>query len=348
MTEIKEYSSDFSNGDNNNGKGKYLLEEFYHPPEEVQKFIYGVYDKYIKWRALREMNYKWFNDRSLTDYLDDSRKKFWGYLPLNADADTPQFFFPETRNQIIGILSKIANLRMKPSFEGVEGFDLVKSTLLKDLFEYWRRGSNRKISNFWQFLYNIINGTVIVFTAYNNKIRKVKNIVMHDPETGHTEYKEETLDESDVEDVIVNLEDFYFPKIWEPDIQQQDEVIWRTLVKWQDFKNAFDGYSNASLVVPGSQFADSSIFADFLSYDVRGSDFVEVIKFFSAPKDRYAIIANGVLLNPLKDKEGKEEIAPLPWNHKKLPFSKTLYEPLDSTFFFGMPLAQKVKARRKH
>lgn len=323
---------------------KVLLEELYRPPAGIQEFIFDVYAKLMRWRTVRDNPYKQYNQQSCTDYWQDSRQKFWGFLPISSDADTPQFFFPETRNQVIGILSKIANLRMKPSFEGVEGFDLVKATLLKDLFEHWRRMANRKITNFWQFFYTVVNGTCIVFTAYNNKKRKVKNITMHDPDTGKTAFKEEELDESDVEDTICNLEDIYIPKIWEPNMQQQDELIWKTLMKWDDFKNAFKNYTNVSFVVPGNQFADSSIFAEFLSYDVKGSEFVEVIKYFNVPEDQYAIIANGVLLNPIKNESDEEEVCPLPWNHKKLPFSKTIFEPLEPNFFYGMPLPQKVKS----
>jgi len=324
-------------------KEKILLEQFYKPPRNIQEFIFEVYEKYIKWRALREQPYKQFNNQTLTNYLLEARKKFWGYLPISFEQDTPQFFFPETRNEIIKILSKIANLRLKPTFEGVENFDIIKATILKDLFEYWRRGANRKIENFWQFLYNVINGTVVTFIAYNSRVKKVKNIVYHDPETGETEYEDDIKDESDVKETIVNLEDLYIPKIWEPNIQEQEEIIWRTLMKWSDFRNSFKGYEFSDFVVPGSQFADASIFKDFMAYDVRGGEFVEVIKYFNAAKDQYAIIANGVLLNPIKRK-GKQEIAPLPWNHKKLPFAKTIFEPIDATFFYGMPLAQKVKS----
>jgi hypothetical protein len=168
---------------------------------------------------------------------------------------------------------------------------------------------------------------------------------MYDPKTGATEWKEEELDESDVEDVICYLEEIFIPKIWEPDIQQQDELIWRQMMKFSDFKNAFKGYSNARYVMPGSQFSDSSIFSDFISYDVRGSDFVEVFKYYNVPKDQYAIIANGVLLNGVEDAEKKCEVpSPLPWNHKKLPFSKSIFEPIEPTFFYGMPLAIKVKS----
>jgi len=324
---------------------KVFLEDFYHPSEEVRQFIFKVYEKYIKWNALKNQNYKQFGGTTLNSYLDDARKKFWGYIPLSYDTDTPQFFFPETRNQIIKMLSKIANLKSKPSFEGVEGFDIIKATVLRDFFQYWSRKANRKLDNFWQYLYNIINGTVIVFTAYNSREREVKRVTLHDPHTGKTEYKKEMIDESDVKETIVNLEDFFIPKLWEPNVQEQEECIWRTLMKFSDFKNAFEGYDLVDTVVPGTQFADMSIFSQFLSYDVRGQDFVEVIKYFNVPKDQYAIIANGVLLNPIVDPEtGEEKIAPLPWNHKKLPFSKTIFEPIDATFFYGMPLAEKVKS----
>jgi len=328
--------------------GKYpklLLEEFYKPTEEIQEFIFDIYTKYIQWKSLREQPYKQFNLQTCSDYWQDARQKYWGYLPVSFDNDTPQFFFPETRNQITQVLAKIANLKMKPRFEGVEGFDILKATLLKSLFEYWRRGANRKIANFWQFLYAVINGTVIVHTAYNSKIRNVKNITLYDASTGETQWTDEKLDESDVEDVICYLEDIYFPKLWEPDIQQQDEIIWRTMLKLSDFKNAFKGYPLSKYVMPGSQFSDTSIFSDFLSYDIRGSDFVEVFKYYNASKDMFGIIANGVLLNPVIDAKSKNEVPmPLPWNHKRLPFSKTIFEPIDSSFFYGMPLAQKVKS----
>lgn len=317
------------------------LEDIYRPDKEVQEFTFDVYSKFFKWRALREQPYKQFNQQNLTDWLNEGRQKFWGYLPLSFDVDTPQFFFPETRNQIIGILSKVANLKMKPSFEGVEGFDIIKATILKDLFELWRRSANRKINNFWQFLYNVINGTAIVFTAYKSNKRTVSNIKYYDPETGKTEYEESEVDDSDVEDVVCNLEDIYIPKLWEPNIQKQNELIWRTLVKLDDFKIEFGKYPMSKFVMPGSQFSDSSIFSDFISYDVKGTDFVEVVKYFNVAKDQYAIIANGVLINPVKN---KRKISPLPWNHKILPFSKTIFEPLDANFFYGMSLPQKVKS----
>jgi len=323
---------------------KVFLEEYYKPSKDVQEAIFDVYEKFIRWRSLREQGYKQFNGKQLQDWLQESREKYWGYLPVSYDLDVPQFFVPETRNQVNYILSKIANLRMKPAFEGVENFDVIKATILKDFFEYWRRSSNKKTKNFWAFLYTVINGTAIEFIGYKSKKHQVKDITMFDPISGEVEWTDREDEESDPVEVLCNLEDIYIPKLWEPDIQEQEELIWRTLMKWSDFKNAFSGYELSEYVMPGMQFADQSIFSQFLAYDVKGSDFVEVLRYFNAPKDRYMIIANGVLLNPVKQKGSRDEIvSPLPWNHKKLPFAKTIFEPLDASFFYGMSLPQKVK-----
>ncbi len=323
-------------------KNKIRLEDIYKPSRRVQEKIFDVYEKFLRWRSLREQPYKQFNGIQMSEYLQRSREKFWGWMPLSFDNDVPQFFFPETRNQVIGVLSEIANLRLKPSFEGTQGFNLVKATLLKDLFEYWQRSTNEKLKSFWNFLYTIVNGTCIVFVAYRDRERKVREITEYDPHTGESKWKERDIDDSEIVEEIVNLEDFYVPKIWEPNLQDQEEVIWRTLIKWSDFKNSFAGYELMDTVVPGMQFADNSIFSQFLSYDVRGGDYVEIIRYFNVPKDEYMIIANGVLLNPVRI-NGEDNVSPLPWNHKELPFAKTVFEPIDPTFFYGMPLAMKVK-----
>ena len=322
---------------------KKLLEDVYRPPKEIQEAIFDVYDYLIKWRSLREQSYKQFNGQAFSDWLQESREKFWGYLPISSDLDTPQFFFPETRNQVGLALAKVAGLKMKPHFDGVEGFDMVTATILKDLFESWRRSSNKKIRSFWQFLYTVVNGTCVVFVGYRSKKHKVKNIEYYDPATGETRFKEEMMDDSDVFDEICNLEDIYIPKPWEQDIQEQGRLIWRTLLTWKDFKSLFKAYDLMEMVMPGMQFADASIFTQFMSYDVRGGDFVEVIRYFDVEKDRYMIIANGVLLNPIKEKGDKQSISPMPWNHKKLPFAKTVFEPIDASFFYGLSLPQKIK-----
>ena len=195
---------------------KILLEDFYRPTREIQEAIFEVYEKFIRFRSLREQSYKQFNGKMFSDWLQESREKYWGYLPLSFDLDVPQFFFPETRNQINSILGKVANLKQKPKFEGVKGFDLVKATILKSLFEAFKRTKNQKIKNFWQFLYTVINGTCIVFVGFKSREVERKRITLFDASTGETEWDTKKEEESEVEEVFCKLEDIYIPKLWEP------------------------------------------------------------------------------------------------------------------------------------
>ncbi|HXP50586.1 MAG TPA: hypothetical protein VN922_11560, partial [Bacteroidia bacterium] len=130
-------------------------------------------------------------------------------------------------------------------------------------------------------------------------------------------------------------------KIFEPDIQKQGEVIWREVMVWRDFQITWKDYPNAKYVVPGSMLVTNSIFAQLLDKTILASDKVEVLKYFDRIRDRYVIIANGVWLNPVGDK--KDEISPLPWNDKKLPFAKTIYRFVDGNFFYGASLPQLVR-----
>ena len=79
---------------------KILLEEFYRPSKQVQEAIFDVYEKFIRWRSLREQGYKQFNGQQLTDWLEERTGKVLGLQPLSYDVDVPQFFLPETRNQV--------------------------------------------------------------------------------------------------------------------------------------------------------------------------------------------------------------------------------------------------------
>lgn len=328
------------------GEKTFKLEEVYKPSEKILDSIWESYDHYMTWKSLKENAYKQFNGSNLLDWLQNSREKFWGYKPLYEDPDTVNFFFPETRNNVILMLSKLVSMKLKPSFEGVEGFDIIKATILQDLFESYLRGGNRKLNTLWQQLYQLINGTLITHVAYESRKRDIKTITKYDPSTGETLYKVDKLDDSDIEETICNLEDIFIPKIWEPDMQKQRKVIWRTLLKFDDFKNDFKDYDNVDLVHSGMQFADSSIYADYLAYDVRSGDFVELLKEYDTDKDEYKMIANGVLLNPIKVL-GNDECAPLPWNHKELPFAKSVWEPIDANFFYGMSLPQKVRSSQE-
>lgn len=324
------------------GMDKIMLEDRYIPPKEIIEFISEVYWKYNTWKINIDSTLDQFNNDSLRNWLSDSRKKFWGFIPVNFDKDRPNFFVHETRIQILNALSKIAGLKQVPVFDGIEGLDKVLSIALNDIYDYYQRTENQKMKNILQYLYAIENGTVVVFNGLSVLNKKQRNITRYDIATGEVSFKKKDVKDIKIKETIVPLEDFVVPKIWEPDIQEQNELIWRTIMKKRDFKAMFGGYENSEYVYPGNQFSDQSFVQRLFSPLIFTGDFIEVIRYFDVIKDRFGIIANGVLLNPV----GKEhdQISPLPTNKKILPFAKTVFEYLDPMFFYGMSLPQKVKS----
>lgn len=329
---------------NNQNEDKVLLEDKYKPSDELLEAIYDVYDKFAEWKAIKSNNYRQFGGTNLSSWLQNSRDKFYGYSPVSEDGQ--KFFFQETRNQITELLSRIANLRTRASFEGVEGFDILKSTLLNDLFHHWSRHAKRVYRNFRYYLYAVINGTVIVYVGFRHEKKKRESVTKYDDETGEMSWKMEDVEVAEVEEQLCNLEDIFFPKIWEPDIQKQGEIIWREMITKADFDKRYGQFKNSEHVFEGSMLSDQSIFAELISPVAIDKNLVEVIRYYNSDDNKYMIIANGVLLNPAK-KNGKDVIGPMPWNHGQLPFGKEIFEFIDSQFFFGMSMGQKVSDPQK-
>jgi hypothetical protein len=58
---------------------------------------------------------------------------------------------------------------------------------------------------------------------------------------------------------------------------------------------------------------------------------VEVIKYYNEDFDEFVILANGVWLNP----QDKDTISPIPFDHHRLPFAKSVCELADEDCFYG-------------
>ena len=65
---------------------------------------------------------------------------------------------------------------------------------------------------------------------------------------------------------------------------------------------------------------------------------VEQWYYFNKDTDEMVIIADGIWINPM----GTDTVAPLPWNHKKLPFWAAVMEPLQEDIFYGRSMADKL------
>lgn len=332
--------------DNKTNEGKVKLEDVRNISQTETNLVVEIYEKYVKWASVVNSPFKEFNGLSLRQYLTASRRLFWGYDPeaidyLSENINKAKFsiFLPEIRNNILEILSYFLALRVKPVIDAKA--DLYKNYIehiCSGVYENWRNVTKDKMEKFWDYLYLIENGTLIKYVGYED-IKAKREFVKSDGNGGYKFEEKEVQLNDEVVAKRIPLENIYFPKLQEPNIEKQGEAIYVERLLESDFKTRYGNFERSKYVMVGSKLDPQSAYADILPLSTI-SDKVEVVKYFDQNQDRYVILANGVWLNP---KNSKEDVFPLPYNHKKLPFEKVVFEPFDANFFYGLSLGFKLR-----
>lgn len=308
-----------------------------------------AYYDFIKWRALREGNIQQFQGNSAESYWRKSRQLFWNSVTTPSEDLRElglEFSIPFVRKEVMDFLARLSSQNYKPRLNG-EGLDVYGIKVLQGMLDKWRFHSNDKVEKFFDLLYGQVNGTLCKFVGYNDSKLTYRYLTSYKSETDFTIKEEDKAYWDDVWTEIVPIEDIYLPKIWERNIQKQGRVIWKTEMDWKDFKAEFKSFDNAEYVYPGNQFAENSLYYRLLSgAQITSSDRVQVLKRWDIFKDEYVVIANGVWLNPI-GKGAKQEIAPNPFDHKMMPFTWGIAEPIDEKFAYGLALPFKIKDTHK-
>jgi hypothetical protein len=331
-------------------ENKIKLEDTYKPGKFELDTIQEIYKKYYTWRNYHFLPRRQFRGLSLLEYLAQSRDIFYMNSGNSPDDDEKkqktdfEIYVGEARRASLEILSTITSLKIKP--KNLPNFNnnlIYWQKFLDAIYQKWRVNSIDKIEKFWQLLYATVNGTVVINTSFDYGKKKVKNIKGFDPETG--EFDIEELDIKKINDVvtrIVPLENVFIPKIWERNIQKQEELIISDILTLDDFKRKYANYPNSKYVHTGNQLMADSLFLKLLGGDQTMLEKVVVLSYYNEPEDRFDIVANGVYLNPISYKREPTH-SPIPFNHKKLPFISSIFEPIDEKFFYGLSLPFKLK-----
>ncbi len=331
----------------------------YSPSEKVTKLIGSIWAKWQKVQEQRQAAYRFFNDRTLIDYINDSVDRFNGYIAPRVDpaADWGAKVFNNiTRQKTVAIIAQITAERVKAEFfpqDQNDENDMIAAELIKKLEEnsYYKNKDDEQ--QFYSVLEAAMRGTCIGYEGYKVDKRKIKEIIEYNPDSGEIKFKEkEITDWDDVYGETIPLFDFYPGNIWVRSMQKQPFVIWRTVLDEDVFKAEFEKFPNAKFVVAGQsplgtttddrakQSADTTTdgtTTTFVSDSIRDGQ-VEVIRYFDKWNDIFHVVANGVLLTPL--------VSPLPWDHKDYPFWKTMFEPFAEDFFYGKSLPDKLRSNQ--
>lgn len=330
---------------------KVNLENLRGPVSDTEHDVLtSVYENYYKYKAQRDGCTDQFQGRQLENFLTVSRESFWNSVvtPSNdlsaLDLNVTIGFI---RKEVWDFCSRITKQNFEGKFDG-ENIDVFGVKVIQAIYDKWRFKSNDKVEKFWQVLYGVVNGTVCEYVGYNNA--KLKRRYLREYSKKEGGYRIEEKDDyyyNDVWTEIAALEDIYLAKTWERDIQRQGKVLWVHQMAWKDFQRDYHTFDNAEYVYPGNMIAEDSLYFRLLKgTGVTTYDQVQVLKEYDIIKDELKIVANSVWLNPVGRGQGQKP-APMPFNHKLMPFGWTIFKGIDEKFAYGMSLPFELKDYQK-
>lgn len=314
----------------------------YNPSPKDKATITKVYSEFERMRTVRNDRYKFFNDRSLKDFIDDSQLRLNGFVPDRASQGKEPWqsniFHPVTRNKFRAMLASVAletpQIRITAQNERNE-MSVKRADIMKNLVKYSYAQENKEERLLFEAWEAAEKGTVIVYDGYLKTKAKRKIIKSYDPTTGEIETEEEEVEtDNRCVDFIVPLMNLYVRDIYTFDIQDQPALIWVDRVEKDAFDREFGKYKKAKNVRTSAQLTDpnegDTYFVEQWSDRTGRDDMVEVIRYYNKGEDEFVIIANGVLIFESPLILGKTK--------KFYPFAKTVFEPFASDFFYGNSL----------
>jgi len=314
----------------------------YEPNKKEEETIKRVYDEFEYMRNLRNQKWKYFNDRTLRDFIDDSQLRLNGYVPTREEQGKEDWqanvFHPVTKNKFKAMLAAVAldipQTKIVAQDENDQK-DQNRAGIMRNLIKYSYDRDNKEEQIFFEAWEAAEKGTVIVYDGYlKNKVKR--NVIKSfDPETGEIEYEEQELEiDNRCVNFIVPLANLFI-KDWSIfDIQKQPSLCWVERMEVDAFNQEFGKYKNANKVKTSNQLTDKNVsdtfFQEYWQERTSEEEPIEVIRYFNKGKDEYKILANGVIIFESPLLLGKKE--------KYYPFAKTVFEPFATNFFYGNSL----------
>lgn len=313
----------------------------YQPGSEEKDAINKVAKDFISARLIIFRSYNQFNDRSLYDMIDDSTKRWNGYIPpddtLSGNPNS-NIFLNFTRNVIIGYLAKVAMQLPETKITAVnKATGIINKRLadvLTDLNHYSLNEENGPARLLDVALETTVKGTAIVYEGYLKNEQKTKIPVSWDEMTGKIKYKEgKRVLYDNCYQKLVPLEDFYIANPYEPDMQKQPYVIWRQITSYQEAWNEFSHYKNWDFVKPGgyTMTAEPTTFYRNKLYTELADNQVEVLRYYNRKENEHIVTVNGIVMYQ----------GPIPFKDGKYPFAKYIFEPFEVPFFWGASAPNK-------
>jgi len=323
-------------------KGKFHR---FNSKKELDDRFMEHYDLFERYRQNKEQHIRFFNkdgvSRTINDYVRDSvdRMNEYHLKPSHKDDWQNNMFDPVTRNKLISILAIIAGSRLKldlvikPKSIFTKMKTKVRRDVIADLLESANDHNNLLMETVWEMYTAMSEGTVIGFEGWRQGEREVEYVKSFNPDTGEKETEKVRSDLwDDVYGCIVPTEEFFPENIWVNSFRKDvQRCFWVREMSFAGFQTEFGAYPNADKVRPASYFIKQDDFEWGISENVY-SDNVEIMQYYDEVDDKLGMWANGVEIY----------YGCLPWNHKRLPFWVSQFEPIHHQFLYGKSLPDKL------
>lgn len=293
----------------------------------------------------RDLEFANFDGLTLLQYIEDSYRRYNTNINVRDDIEDWQSAVHDkfTANKTDAILARVVSVLPIAEVQGRGDEDLQKGLIMSNLYEY-----SEDVDDYDEFIIAflqeaIVKGTAIGYEGQETVNQKVRYVKGSGDDITITEGEK---NQNKLFAQVVKLEEFYPSSVGVRRIKDMPRCFWRNIMSYQQFMEDFKMFDKAQHVKPHqTSFGENEprpYYQDYISRDVRDGQ-VEVVRRYDKENDQFIIEANCVWLNPINTKDNGEDISPMPFNHKELPFFDIKYQQFSSDFFYGRGLPDKLK-----
>jgi len=319
--------------------------KLFSPSDKEVETVKRVHQRFLDMKQERDKPRREFDGLTLQEYVNTSMDA-WNGIPsdeIKASKEDWQSLSwdHKTRGKIKTLISMIINARPFISLVGKnrKSNDYVSEML--DVYEDTWKQEKGSYKLFLQALSMACKGTVIVEEMYVEEKVKRKDIKKINQETGQISFTEKEVIKGGVgkvESKIFPLLQFY-PNENSAEIEHDCCALKKFTKK--AFMNKYGKYSNAEFVKKGNLYFDFDE-GVYKEQQITPNESVEVLSYYNEDWDEHIILANNIWIN----KQEKDESAPIPFDHHKLPFTKGIGELADEKCFYGKSWPDLMKGEQ--
>ena len=308
----------------------------YTPTQKETEVVNRVWTRFNRMKDERDKPRHEFDGKTITEYVNYSMDAYNGIVSAELKATKEDWqsliWDHETRGKLKTIVSNVVGSRPFMSLIGETEADHSYAADMLEVFDDSWKKENGAYKLYEQTLSTACKGTVIVEEMYVEETVKRKEIISVDQETGAVKFEEKTVIRNgagSVQSRIFPLLQFY-PN--ENSAEIKHDCCTLELFTEDKFREKYGNYPKAKYITPGTFISGTDLDAIYYkSVGDRRNNLIEVLKYFNEDVDELVILANGFWINA----QSGEQISPIPFDHKRLPFSKSVFELADEECFYG-------------